>query len=125
MRNLLMRFSLVLLSLILLPSFASGQRGGAGFGGRGRPPATPSTEPFDPHDFNGIWWRTGGTREFNTQDGTAIQQATGKETPWSLIPMVSTTGNGSIISVILTAIRCGFRSAIGARIMITSRWWSP
>jgi len=69
MRNLLMRFSLVLLSLILLPSFASGQRGGAGFGGRGRPPATPSTEPFDPHDFNGIWWRTGGTREFNTQKG--------------------------------------------------------
>src|SRR5206468_7900359 len=69
MRNLLMRFSLVLLFLILLPSFASAQRGGAGFGGRGRPPATPSTEPFDPHDFNGIWWRTGGTREFNTQKG--------------------------------------------------------
>ena len=69
MRNLLMRFSLVLLSLILLPSFASAQRGGAGFGGRGRPPAAPSAEPFDPHDFNGIWWRTGGTREFNTQKG--------------------------------------------------------
>src|SRR5213592_393793 len=69
MRNLPMRFSLVLLSLIFLPSFASAQRGGAGFGGRGRPPATPSTEPFDPHDFNGIWWRTGGTREFNTQKG--------------------------------------------------------
>src|SRR5438034_8999689 len=69
MRNILMRFSLVLLSLILLPSFASAQRGGAGFGGRGRPPAAPSTEPFDSHDFNGIWWRTGGTREFNTQKG--------------------------------------------------------
>ena len=35
MRNLPMRFSLVLLSLIFLPSFASAQRGGAGFGGRG------------------------------------------------------------------------------------------
>ncbi len=69
MRNRLASFSWILWSLILLPSFVLAQRGGAGFGGRGRPPAAPSTESFDPHDFNGIWWRTGGTREFNTQKG--------------------------------------------------------
>jgi len=58
------------LLIAALPSALLAQRGGAGFSGRGgRQPRPVSTEPFDPHDFNGIWWRTGGTREFNTQKG--------------------------------------------------------
>ena len=56
--------------LTAAPCALLAQRGGAGFSGRGgRQPQPVSTEPFDPHDFNGIWWRTGGTREFNTQKG--------------------------------------------------------
>src|SRR5438874_10722472 len=69
MRNRLAIFIFFLVLLMLVPSLLLAQRGGAGFGGRGRPPAPSSTEPFDPHDLNGIWWRTGGTREFNTQKG--------------------------------------------------------
>ena len=69
MRNRLMTLIWCLSLLTLLPSIALAQRGGAGFGGRGRPSAPPSIEPFDAHDFNGIWWRTGGTREFNTEKG--------------------------------------------------------
>jgi hypothetical protein len=56
--------------LLAAPSALLAQRGGAGFSGRGnRQQRAVSTEPFDAHDFNGIWWRTGGTREFNTQKG--------------------------------------------------------
>src|SRR6266508_1818164 len=67
-----MRLSTLLLcvaALVTLPSVSAAQRGGAGFGGRGRAPTPPSTERFEPRDVNGIWWRTGGTREFNTQKG--------------------------------------------------------
>jgi hypothetical protein len=56
--------------LVLLPLISFGQQRGAGFGGRGRGAAPPpSNQPFDAKDFNGIWWRTGGTREWNTQKG--------------------------------------------------------
>src|SRR5947209_7404406 len=55
---------------IVGPSTLFAQRGGAGFSGRGnRQQQQVSTEAFDAHDFNGIWWRTGGTREYNTQKG--------------------------------------------------------
>ena len=67
------RFTILILlvaALMLLPSLSFSQRGGGGFGGRGRgAPAPVSTEPFNAQDFNGIWWRTGGTREFNTEKG--------------------------------------------------------
>src|SRR5918994_2186145 len=66
------RLAIVILcvsTIVVLPAVLLAQRGGAGFGGRGRAPAPPSTEKFDPRDFNGVWWRTGGTREFNTQKG--------------------------------------------------------
>ena len=59
----------VLAGLVLLPAMSFAQQRGAGFGGRGRAAAPPSNQPFDPKDFNGIWWRTGGTREWNTQKG--------------------------------------------------------
>jgi len=60
----------LLAGLVLLPLMSFGQQRGAGFGGRGRGAAPPpSNQPFDPKDFNGIWWRTGGTREWNTQKG--------------------------------------------------------
>jgi hypothetical protein len=38
-----------------------------GGGGRGLPPA--STAPFNAKDFSGIWWKRGGSREYNTQRG--------------------------------------------------------
>jgi hypothetical protein len=60
--------AILCLAAVLFSTSAAAQRGGAGFG-RGKTPAPPSKEPFDPHDFNGVWWRTGGTREFNTQKG--------------------------------------------------------
>ena len=60
----------VVLLITVIPSGLFAQRGGAGFSGRGnRQQQQISTEAFDAHDFNGIWWRTGGTREFNTQKG--------------------------------------------------------
>jgi hypothetical protein len=70
MRNRLKVLTAGSVLLIAAPCALFAQRGGAGFSGRGgRPPRAVSTQPFDPHDFNGIWWRTGGTREFNTQKG--------------------------------------------------------
>src|SRR5262245_31600196 len=59
----------LLASLVLLSAMSFGQQRGAGFGGRGRAARPVSNQPFDPKDFNGIWWRTGGTREWNTQKG--------------------------------------------------------
>jgi len=60
----------VVLLITVIPSGLFAQRGGAGFSGRGnRQQQQISTEAFDAHDFNGIWWRTGGTREYNTQKG--------------------------------------------------------
>src|ERR1051326_2486142 len=52
------------------PSTLFAQRGEAGFQGRGGRQQALSSEQFDPYDFNGIWWRTGGTREYNTQKGS-------------------------------------------------------
>jgi hypothetical protein len=61
----------VLAGLVLLPAMLFSQQRGAGFGGRGRgaAPPPPTNQPFDPKDLSGIWWRTGGTREWNTQKG--------------------------------------------------------
>ena len=67
-----LRVSIFLLaSLILLSAMSFAQQRGAGFGGRGRGAAAAprSNAPFDAKDLNGIWWRTGGTREWNTQKG--------------------------------------------------------
>ncbi len=70
MRHRFTSLILLLAALILLPSLSFGQRGGGGFGGgRGRAPAPVSTEPFNAKDYNGVWWRTGGTREYNTVKG--------------------------------------------------------
>lgn len=55
-------------AVVVLPSLAAGQPGGAGFAGRGRL-SPPSKEPFNPRDLNGVWWRVGGTREFNLEKG--------------------------------------------------------
>ena len=69
MRNRFTSFVLLLVALMLFPTLSWAQRGGGGFGGRGRGAQPVSNEPFDPKDFNGVWWRTGGTREFNTEKG--------------------------------------------------------
>jgi hypothetical protein len=68
MRNRL-KSLIVLLAVVLLPSLAFTQQRAPGFGGRGRAPQAVSTEPFNAKDFNGVWWRTGGTREWNTEKG--------------------------------------------------------
>ena len=59
----------LLASLVLFPLMSFSQQRGAGFGGRGRAPRPASNQTFDPKDLSGIWWRTGGTREWNTQKG--------------------------------------------------------
>jgi hypothetical protein len=61
MRNRLTSL-ILLLAVVLLPTLAFAQRGGA-------PPRPVSTAPFDAKDYNGVWWRTGGTREWNTEKG--------------------------------------------------------
>jgi hypothetical protein len=63
MRHRFTTLILFVAALMLLPSLSFAQRG------RGRAPAPPSTEPFDAKDYNGVWWRTGGTREYNTVKG--------------------------------------------------------
>ena len=68
MRNRL-TCSVLLLAVVLLPSLAFAQQRGPAGGGRGRGAAPVSTAPFDAKDYNGIWWRTGGTREWNTVKG--------------------------------------------------------
>jgi len=69
MRTRLLIAILCVSAIGALSSEVLAQRGGAGFAGRGRALTPPSKEPFSPREFNGVWWRIGGTREFNTQKG--------------------------------------------------------
>jgi len=73
MRYRLASLVLILSAALALPTFSFGQQRGPGFGGRGRAPQAVSKEPFDPKDLNGVWWRTGGTREWNTVKGEEPQ----------------------------------------------------
>ena len=52
-----------------LRCYSPATRGGIWRSWTGAAPAPATNQPFDPKDLSGIWWRTGGTREWNTQKG--------------------------------------------------------